>query len=178
MLAEISIHRFGEVADHMVEAVRRTVEDRFKVRAIIREDLSVPAHALSPKRGQYRSTALLDELSKLGRDGNRIRLGIAVVDLFVPRLNFVFGEASSVDRVAVFSIVRLDPRTYGEQANNPLLVKRAITEAIHELGHVLGLGHCQRPDCVMWFSNTLAETDRKGDQFCPKCSQLIGLAAA
>jgi predicted Zn-dependent protease len=31
-----------------------------------------------------------------------------------------------------------------------------------------GLAHCQRADCVMWFSNALAETDRKGTRLCPR----------
>lgn len=40
------------------------------------------------------------------------------------------------------------------------------TEAIHELGHAYGLGHCGDPHCVMWFSNTVAESDRKGMRLC------------
>jgi archaemetzincin len=46
---------------------------------------------------------------------------------------------------------------------------------VHELGHVYGLGHCNRQACVMWFSNTLAETDRKGSRFCPVCARALGL---
>ena len=35
-----------------------------------------------------------------------------------------------------------------------------------EMGHTFGLAHCDDPNCVMWFSNNLAETDRKGTRFC------------
>jgi len=48
----------------------------------------------------------------------------------------------------------------------PALERRAATEAIHELGHTYGLSHCSDPTCVMWFSNTLSESDRKGTRFC------------
>ncbi|PYQ44358.1 MAG: hypothetical protein DMF77_07340 [Acidobacteria bacterium] len=44
---------------------------------------------------------------------------------------------------------------------------RVAVEAVHELGHTWGLDHCRDPTCVMWFSNTLAETDRKTSTFCP-----------
>jgi len=48
-----------------------------------------------------------------------------------------------------------------------LFARRAATEAVHELGHSYGLAHCDDRGCVMWFSNSLAETDRKGPRFCP-----------
>jgi archaemetzincin len=78
----------------------------------------------------------------------------------------VFGEASSADRVAVFSIARLYSATGGEKDREKMVERRAVTEAVHELGHVFNLSHCSLGDCVMWFSNTLAETDRKGTRFC------------
>jgi len=49
------------------------------------------------------------------------------------------------------------------------LQERALKEAVHELGHLLGLPHCDNPRCIMFFSNTLADTDRKGPGFCPAC---------
>jgi archaemetzincin len=89
-------------------------------------------------------------------------LGVTDVDLYVPRLNFVFGEADSKRGVAVFSIARL------QTPDRERFVHRAATEAIHELGHTYGLAHCNNPRCVMWFSNTLDETDRKGTEFCQR----------
>jgi len=172
MPADLVIHPFGEIEEALLEAVRQAIEQRFRVRATTGEPRNLPDNSYSHQRGQYRSTAFLNELSRSSSNG-RIRLGIANVDLFVPELNFVFGEASSQRRVAVYSIARLDPHFYREHANLEKLTRRAITEAIHELGHVFGLAHCERADCVMWFSNTLAETDRKGWEFCKHCAERI-----
>lgn len=65
--------------------------------------------------------------------------------------------------VAVFSLARL--RSGADEA---LLSRRAETEAVHELGHTYGLSHYDDPTCVMWFSNTLSESDRKGPNFCAR----------
>ena len=41
-------------------------------------------------------------------------------------------------------------------------------EAVHETGHVLGLGHCRAP-CVMAFSNSRDEARHKGRTLCDSC---------
>ena len=99
-------------------------------------------------------------------------LGIADVDLYAPDLNFVFGEADELRGVAAFSTARL--RLAAESTDR--LRRRAATEAIHELGHTFGLRHCSRPSCVMWFSNTLAETDRKDVRPCAEHSHALARA--
>jgi len=78
--------------------------------------------------------------------------------------------------VAVFSLARLYSTTGAEEDGEKLVERRAVTEALHELGHVFDLSHCLRCDCVMWFSNTLAETDFKGTRFCPKNLQELRAA--
>jgi archaemetzincin len=88
----------------------------------------------------------------------------------------VFGQASSADRVDIFSLARLYSTTGAEKDGMKLDERRAVTEAVHELGHVFDLSHCPRRDCVMWFSHTLAETDRKGTRFCPKHLQELRVA--
>jgi archaemetzincin len=178
MLTDVIIHPFGEIKNNLLEAVRVAVAQQFGGVVILGAEQPVPAQSYSRERGQYRSTGFLKQLAAHAHDDRRTRLGVTAVDLFVPELNFVFGEASSTERAAVFSVARLDPRFYGGPEDEAVLVRRAIVEAVHELGHVFGLGHCTRHKCVMWFSNTLSETDRKGSEFCLSCAQELGLSSA
>lgn len=90
-------------------------------------------------------------------------LGIVKRDLYVPRLKFVLGLANPLESVSIISLARL------KSSNKKRYIDRAVKEAIHELGHLLGREHCENPKCVMRFSNRVIETDRKDDKFCVKC---------
>jgi archaemetzincin len=127
-----------------------------------------PDYAYNKKRNQYLSTALLKTLmeQKEYMAYGKV-LGVVDQDLYVPELNFVFGEAGQ--KAAVISLTRLRQEFYRLPQDQKLFYKRALTEAVHELGHTYGLGHCRNPQCVMFFSNSLMDTDRKGPEFCMGC---------
>ena len=99
-------------------------------------------------------------------------LGVTNLDLFVPGLNFVFGEARLPGRVGVISTYRLktSPRRGVDLFNG-----RVEKEAVHEIGHMMGLEHCSDRSCVMYFSNTLADTDHKSRNLCRKCKSRLSV---
>lgn len=179
MPEDLIVHPFGEVESYLVDEIHRALQRQFSLGVSRGERLPIPARSLSSERRQHLSTEFLKALASSGQDDALVKLGITKVDLFVPELNFVFGEASTTLRAAVFSTARLDPVAYREPEDRATLIRRATIEAVHEVGHVFGLGHCKQSNCVMWFSNTLAESDRKGSNFCQSCAaQLKSLMRA
>jgi archaemetzincin len=132
--------------------------------------------AFDEKRRQYLSNVILREIqARASKHAESTRiLGLANFDLFVPGLNFVFGEATCPGRAALISLWRLKPEFYGQPPDAELLLERSLKEAVHELGHTLGLRHCSRPSCVMHFSNQILDTDKKQTLFCDQCySQIV-----
>ena len=140
--------------------------------------LPIPPEAYDNRRRQYRSTFILNMLKPLRSPDVCRVLAVIDEDLYVPRLNFVFGEADAENGVAIISLARLRNEIYGLPPDSRLLFERTVKEAVHELGHTFGMGHCPDARCIMFFSNSLGDTDRKGPSFCPGCRGKLSRGSA
>ncbi len=120
-------------------------------------------------RNQYNSSEILLQLIGNPPASPGKILGVAEVDLFIPILTFVFGEAQLDGISSVVSSHRLENKFYGLPDNRALLVDRLIKESIHELGHTFGLLHCTTPACVLNSSTYVEDIDQKSDEFCSRC---------
>jgi archaemetzincin len=153
----------------MVRTLEKRLSRRFGLDFVLRDPWFDVEDCLDVTRGQYDSRMFLERLiSQAKVPGDKI-LGITSVDLFIPILTFVFGEAQLGGSVSVVSSHRLDNAVYGLPYSESLLVERLDKEATHELGHTFGLAHCAKLECVMHSSTYVEEIDLKGADFCPDC---------
>ena len=129
----------------------------------------------SSDRKQYHSTEILRQLLPFAKGKEHHIIGIMDEDLYIPILTFVFGEAQLGGRCALMSGHRLHQEFYGLPQDESLYLHRCEKEAVHELGHTLGLKHCSNFECVMRYSNSVADIDIKRNVFCPSCSEMLGI---
>jgi len=171
-MLKVVILPMGQVDVDALQFIQKGLKQVFSQTevAVLETVMPIPHEAYNLSRLQYHSTPILAKMSNyVGKAEAEYVLGVTEADLYVPSLNFVFGEASCPGKVAVVSLFRLKPESYGEQPNHSLFLERAFKEAVHEIGHTLGLRHCRNPLCIMFFSNSIGDTDRKRAEFCEEC---------
>jgi archaemetzincin len=164
----VRLVRLGDVDASMIDAIRLGVVKEYGVAC---RDVRQPfddSFAFHPERGQHHSTLILEKLREF--DGaDDILVGVTAHDLFIPILTFVFGEAQMHGRCAVVSYYRHMQSFYGLPDDIALTKERLVKTAIHEIGHTLGLTHCDDYDCVMAASHSVEWLDVKGSALCANC---------
>ena len=164
----------GEILIDLSAGLRK----RFGVACEVLAAEPEPAFAFNFARQQYSSTEILASLVGHGIPGNERILGVTAVDLYIPILTFVFGEAQLRGSCAVVSFHRLRQEFYGLPAGSMVLRERLLKEAVHELGHTLPLAHCEDYQCVMAPSHGVEWIDLKTSQFCPSCQVFVSSHSA
>jgi archaemetzincin len=161
-------------AEELLERIGREIERVYGWATQVRPLLRNVDFAFDARREQYHSTAILQKLAARVPDGTHKILAITAVDLFIPILTYVYGEAQLGGTACIISTCRLNDE---ESAGNPgkgSLADRIVKEAIHELGHTFNLRHCPEHTCIMHYCRNTDDVDRKSDQLCRHCTVLLG----
>ena len=174
---QVGLLAVGEVPRALLVEAGQAVHDVFAAEVALLPAQPRPAYAFNKDRQQYHSTAILRRLAQLSAGPGAVPvLGLTDVDLFLPDTPFVFGEADRDARSAVLSLFRLAHGPEGKPAEPDRLRRRAQVEAVHEVGHLVGLSHCQDAHCAMYLSHKPSDSDRKGPGLCGACRSALGLS--
>ncbi|HWR51253.1 MAG TPA: archaemetzincin family Zn-dependent metalloprotease [Bryobacteraceae bacterium] len=168
----ICLIEIGPVGPAVTAAVAEHIRSTLETPTRMLPQLEVPASAWDPKRRQYAAVEMLRALAAVCPPQARRLLALTECDLYIPVLSFVFGQAQLDGRLAVVSLARLRQEFYGLAPHQAMLISRALTEAIHELGHTFGLVHCIDPGCAMSLAVDVRHVDRKKD-LCRGCLETL-----
>ncbi len=129
----------------------------------------------SPGRRQYDANGMLEEVSNTILPDAFKKVGLFRVDLFIPILTYIFGQAFLNGNTGIVSIRRLRNELYGLKYSKTVENERLNKVVIHEIGHMFGLIHCLNPVCVMRSSTYVEDIDQKSQNLCMKCKTEIGI---
>ena len=165
----ILISPLGNVDKELTGPLIGEIERVFGFKTVVTSLLNDVNFALDPARDQYHSTLILAKLENIAPPGTLKLVAITDVDLFIPILTYVFGEAQLGGTSCVVSTHRLtegiSPISLPEDFHY-----RVIKEVVHELGHTFKLRHCPDNTCIMHYSRTVEDVDLKSKQFCRYCN--------
>jgi archaemetzincin len=159
----------GKIAVSLLDDLCVGIPKALSVRCEILQTTLDPNPCYHPERQQFHSSELLQRMQNLIRPQHWRLLAVAEVDLYIPILKYVFGEAQVGGPCATVSTFRLRQEFYGLDQDDSLMRARLIKESIHELGHTFHLTHCPDYLCAMASSHSVEWVDLRESRLCDAC---------
>jgi archaemetzincin len=194
---KINILVLNDISRSILRFLAKNLSLAFGTDVGVSRHIIIPTTLFNEEKGQYDGKKLLKFLTEnmTLKEVKGINLALFDRDLFIGSLDYAFGLASPFPKISVVSILRLHPhfqkdyfacglkkrkagrfplfvrRLSGQE--KALYLNRILKEAIHGMGHSMGLTHCSREECIMHSSDTIDDIDSKDTGFCKTCRDLL-----
>ncbi len=160
--AHLNIVPLGAVDELAVSVVAANLQAVMGLNSHVRPRQPKPEYAYQHGRRQYDAAKIINALAcAAGKEP--LILGVTRYDICTPILTFVFGESQLGGKAALISLYRITDE------QKEVTCTRAAKIGLHEVGHLLGIGHCRTSGCLMCFSANLEKLDRLQLWFCEAC---------
>lgn len=170
---KITLIYHGQFEQKHLELIAMDILHAYRIPAVIRECRSDISRFFDPARHQYDANQLLKYIDSKNDHTDLKTIALFRVDLFIPILTYIFGQAAYKGKTGIVSVYRLKNEQYGLKPDEKLLTERLRKVVIHELGHTFGLIHCQNPECVMRSSTYVEDIDQKKLSLCQACKAAL-----
>ncbi len=164
---------FGYFDRDLIDSISGDISHEFQASVKTREGFLDLGEYYDPARRQYNGTTLLKKVDSDFAEAYSKTVGLFNVDIFIPILTYIFGQAYLNGRSGIVSIFRFSNERYGMKPDDQVLRDRFRKEVIHELGHMYGLVHCTDPVCVMRSGSYVEDIDQKEHTLCLKCRGIL-----
>jgi len=165
----IAVQPLGGVSEDLLKGIDTDVQSTYQIQTERLPNQPMPEEAYDPRRGQHNCYPILKFLNNLKPEHAVKILGVTDVDLFIPILTHVFGEAELGGQATIISTYRLAKGTGGDELPLDQIVERTTKIAVHELAHTFRLPHCKENGCLMGSFPALKNIDNMKIQFCRYC---------
>jgi len=169
IIGVVSVGKLGTLIPKIVAA---SIQGILNVPVDIIGKIEIPEESFLLDRRQYDAGIILKAIEKVSSNHACI-VGITGVDICIPVFTYVFGEAQLGGRTAIVSTARLQRGERGESVPENIFYERIVKVALHEIGHVFSLYHCDDENCLMKFSSRIDMLDKIPVLFCDRCLFLI-----
>ena len=166
----IGVFAFGDVPAIFLKVIAAHIEAYLQGDARILPSHPHPYYAFDPHRLQYDCGLILKAMEAEKFDGCEKVVGVLTVDLFVPILTHVYGEARQGGKTALVSTFRMQNNPPAASEPSAQAYERTAKVALHEIGHLFNLLHCEDEKCLMHFSGNLETLDHTPLYFCRYCT--------
>jgi len=173
MKEQIGVVPLGEVPALAVEVIAANITAYYKWPADILPMRPLPESAFDEARLKYNAGILINMLDAFDFDGYSKIVGVLSWDMFIPIFNYVYGQAVQGGSMAVISLFRLNRNADGSTPSTSLVFERAAKLALHELGHLFNLFHCNETKCIMHFSGVIEDLNKIPFYLCRDCARRL-----